>query len=248
MADLEIDVRVVGFGRYHLPRWAATGLLFALPVCLTVILVILRTLAAHDVRGDGRYVAMYGLMGAAWVGMIPGVLPTGISTRDDFLERRNASAAYAVLGLMLGSTFCYAGGNIGDGPGWWVVVFSAFLANGVLALLWGMANQFAPVVERITVDRDPAMGARAGGFFAGSGLVLGRAVAGDWVSLGATVQDFVRTGWPVLLLWMVFVLTERWAKPRYKPHEYMTTTRGLLPALFYLLAGMLIVLAQGPVQ
>ncbi|MGZ8921521.1 MAG: hypothetical protein ACXW3L_11090, partial [Limisphaerales bacterium] len=93
--------RVLRFSAHGLPRAASTGLIFALPACLMIVFWILRNLASHDMREDGRYIAMYGFMGAAWIGLAPALFLPGISMRDDFLERRNSSAAIALLGFML---------------------------------------------------------------------------------------------------------------------------------------------------
>ena len=48
----------------------------------------------------------------------------------------NAAAAMATAGATIGVTLSYAGGNIGDGPGWWVVVFSAAIATAGLFACW----------------------------------------------------------------------------------------------------------------
>lgn len=241
-------IRIMRFNAYGLPRASANGLLFALPICLLIVFWILRTLASHDVRGDGRYIAMYGFMGAAWIGMAPAFFLPGISVRDDFLERRNSSAAIAILGYMLASTFCFSGGNIGDGPGWWVVVFCALLANLTLMLLWTIANWFTHVADHITIDRDPAIGLRVAGFFVGCGLILGRAVAGDWHSLDATLRDFMVKAWPVLILLTVLIFGERLTKPRYHRDEQALVTRGLFPAMFYITFGLIAVLLQGAIE
>lgn len=248
IAWIVLYVQSLRFGRPGLPRGPANALLFALPACLVLVLFILRTLASHDVRDDGRYIAMYGLMGAAWAALAPGLFLPGISLRDDFFERRNSSAALAAIGFMLGSTFCFSGGNVGDGPGWWVVVFCAVIANGALGLLWVFANVFAPLADRIVVDRDPAAGLRIGGFFAGAGLVLGRAVAGDWASLEATLRDFALRAWPVWFLLAFLVVTERLLKPRYRPEEQELLARGWMPALVHVGIGLAAVLAQGRIE
>ena len=247
-AWLSIFVRSLRFSRYDLPRASTNALLFALPVCLMIVLFILRTLASHDVREDNRYIAMYGLMGAAWIGLAPALFLPGISLRDDFFERRNSAAAITVVGHMLGATFCFAGGNIGDGPGWWVVVFCAIIANATLALLWFIANQFTHIADHITIDRDPAIALRAAGFFIGAGLILGRAVAGDWISLDATLRDFAIKAWPALLLLLLLALAERWAKPRFHRDEQALLARGLFPAMLYITLGLVVVLAQGQIE
>src|SRR4029453_10538043 len=147
--------------------------------------------SAHDVRDDPTYLFMYVLLGAAWVGVWIRLLAmTGVSKRDDVVERSNSSAALAVAGATLGITLCYAGGNIGDGPGWWVVVFSAALATLALFAAWLLLGFASGVSDAVTVDRDPAAGLRLAAFLIGCGLILGRAVAGDWESAAATVREF----------------------------------------------------------
>lgn len=247
-AWVSIYTRTLRFSRYDLPRAPVNALLFSLPICLMLIFLILRTLASHDVREDYRYIAMYGFMGGAWISLAPAFFLPGISLRDDFFERRNASAAIALLGHMLGSAFCFSGGNIGDGPGWWVVVFCAIIANSTLALVWVVANQFTPIADAITIERDPAIGLRVAGFFAGAGLILGRAVAGDWISLDATLRDFAVKAWPVLVLLLVLIIAERSARPRFLPHQQALITRGVLPAILYLLLGLVVVAAQGRIE
>jgi uncharacterized membrane protein YjfL (UPF0719 family) len=248
LAWMGLYLRSLRFSPHGLPRAPLNALLFALPACLGLVMLILRTMASHDVQNDGRYIAMYGFMGGAWIAIAPGVFLPGLSLRDDFFERRNTAAVLAVLGHMLGSTFCFSGGNIGDGPGWWVVVFCAALANATLAVLWVLANMLAPMAERISVDRDPAIGLRAAGFFVGTGLILGRAVAGDWISAEATVRDFALRAWPALMLLVLLVLSERGARPRFRRSEIALFSRGVIPAVAYAGLGLAVVLAQGRIE
>src|SRR5688572_22890913 len=172
------------------------------PLLAAVLLfIVLRRFASHDVRDSGTYLAFYLVLGAAWVGVAARLLPwLGVSPRLDALERRNAAAAVVVAGAVVGLTLAFAGGNVGDGPGWWVVVFAAGLATVGLLGGWGLVQSVAGVAESVTVERDVAAGVRLAGLLTAAGLVLGRAAAGDWVSAGATVRDFVRVGWPVVIL------------------------------------------------
>ena len=134
--------------------------------------------------------------------------------------------------MLAGSGACYAGGNVGEGPGWWVVVFSAGLALGGMFTCWLFLNAFAPVMEQITVDRDVATGIRAGGFFVAQGLLFGRAVAGDWQSVGGTILDFILHAWPALLVLGLATGLEHGA--RLSPaHPYGDPLRaGYAPAAF----------------
>lgn len=176
--------------------------LLAAPILCGVLLwYVLRYLASFDVRDSATYQLFYLAMGAAWVAAtIRMTTLFGISFRDDALERRNPAAAAAIAGTMVGLTACFAGGNIGDGPGWWVVVYCGALATGTLVIFWALLERLGRLAEAITVDRDLATGIRLGAFLAAAGLMLGRAVAGDWHSVGATNVDFVRLAWPAALL------------------------------------------------
>jgi uncharacterized membrane protein YjfL (UPF0719 family) len=211
--------------------WALLGLT---PIaCLGLLLLVLRTLASHDVRDDPRYLALYTALGAAWVAASMMLMPiVGLHVRDDVHERGNPAAAYAAAGALVGLTLAFSGGNIGDGPGWWVVIFTAGLATGALYLVWGLL-ELAHVSEHVTVERDSAAGVRLAGFLTAAGLVLGRAVAGDWVSAGATVADFARVGSAALALVAIAFPIERYGRPT-PAHPARPVVRwGVLPALVY---------------
>lgn len=210
-------LRVVArFGR--LPR--ARRILEFLPLAGAGLLwLVLKRYASHDVRDDPTYLLFYLVMGAAWVAVAIRFLPlAGLSVRDDVIERDNPAVALAVSGALPAMTLCFAGGNIGDGPGWWVVVFSAALATGGLLGLWAVAARFCHWADRLTIDRDAASGVRAAGFFLGVGLILGRAVAGDWESASATVVDFLKVASLAIPLAVVAPVVERMTLLRMSGH------------------------------
>ena len=226
---------------------AGRPLLYIAPLlCVLILAGVLLTLSASDVRDAPRYVALYMVLGAAWIVVAAQSLPlVGLSAHDDVAERRNPAAACAIAGALIGITLCYAGGNIGNGPGWWVVVFSAALATGALLLLAMALEALTGISDAVTIDRDVAAGLRVGGFFVACGLVLGRAVAGDWVSTGATVRDFAWAGWPVLLLVAAAVTIERFARPTVQRPVPPTLSHGTVPALIMILAAVLHVARLG---
>jgi uncharacterized membrane protein YjfL (UPF0719 family) len=200
-----------------------------------ILYAILKRFSSFDVREDPVYLTFYMILGAAWVGAAAWLLPyLGLSARDDVIERANPAVAQAIGGALLGLTLGYAGANIGDGPGWWVVVFSAFLATAALLLLWVLLDKATGLADTLTIDRDLAAGLRAVGFFAGAGLILGRAVAGDWTSAADTAADFAWAGWPALLLWAVAVFLEKRLRPNPEQPQPPIVTHGLAPLLLYL--------------
>ena len=221
-------------------RFAGPGtgrlLLYLAPlVAAALLFLVLRTVSAHDVRDDPRYLAFYLVLGAAWIGVGIRSLPlAGVSARDDVVERGNVSAATVVAGAMLAITLCYAGGNIGDGPGWWVVVFSAGLSTLGLFVAWMLLEALSSVSESVTIERDVAAGVRLAAFLVAAGLILGRSVGGDWISAEATVADFAAAAWPALILVAVAALLERWLRPTPDNPRPSVSAYGLIPALLYL--------------
>jgi uncharacterized membrane protein YjfL (UPF0719 family) len=239
------DLLTVARGRSgSLGRLILSGVPF---VCALVLFQVLRRFASSDVRDDEIYLGFYLILGAAWVGLGTTALALcDLSVRDDVVERANRAAVPALAGGLLAITFCFAGGNIGDGPGWWVVVFCGLLSTGTLLLAWKLLNRLTQAADAVTVDRDVAAGVRVAGFFIGAGLILGRAVAGDWKSAGATLFDFGRTGWPVILLLAVAVLIERRLRPSPEIPERPVLIGGVLPFLVYTGIGVAALEQAGP--
>ncbi len=159
--------------------------------------------SSTDVRDDVGYLAFYLVLGAGWVGAVRWAIPLmGVSPRDDVLDRSNPAALWVILGALAGITCCYAGGNVGNGPGPEVVIFSALLATAALFFAWSLLSLFvAPdLLDQITIDRDSAVGRRLAGFLTGTGIIFGYSVAGDWTGMENTVKDFALYGSPALAL------------------------------------------------
>ena len=216
-------------------------------VAFLLVFAVLKFWASADVRDSPTYLLFYLVLGGAWTGFAAR-LPIrwlGLSARDDALERANAPAAIAIGGAIVGVALCYAGGNIGDGPGWWVVLFCMLLSTAAFAVLWLVLEKLGRLSETITVHRDPAAGVRAAGFFIGLGAILGRSVAGNWISAGATVRDFAVHGWPALALTFVAVVVERVCRPTPARPFLPVATYGVAPSLFFVAAGAAAVLERG---
>lgn len=164
------------------------------------VVYVLRTMAASDVREANQYVLLYTLLASVWVFGSARLLTTiGVSFRDDALERRNPAAAILVMSAMGAQAAIYAGANVGDGPGWWVVLITGGLATFAWLMMWLAVEGTCHAAERVTVDRDVPAAIRYGGYMLASGLVCARGAAGDWVSLEETVADFVVV-WPALAI------------------------------------------------
>ncbi|HKV98686.1 MAG TPA: hypothetical protein VJN96_02620 [Vicinamibacterales bacterium] len=228
-------------------RRGVWSLVAAAIASLAIVVAVLFTWSASDVRNDSAYLAMYTLLGLAWlrIGELFFVL-AGVSSRDDVVERGNAAAVPAIGGALIAIACCYAGGNVGEGPGWWVVVFSAALSSAALVVVWIVYDQATGIFETVTIDRDRAAGIRLGGFLVACGLVLGRAVAGNWVDVGQTIADFARVAWAVPVLFGAAIAIERTAQPTPQRPDVPVTAFGVAPAAVFIIAAAAYVVWLGP--
>jgi hypothetical protein len=236
-----VNVRQLSGRRKHIGALASV-----LGACALVLGSILLFLSAPDVRNAPEYLVMYWMLGLAWIrGCEFLFVYAGMSVRDDVVERTNPAALPALGGALLGAMLCFAAGNVGSGPGWWVVVFSAGLATLGLAGTWLLVESIAHPGESVTIDRDLAAGIRLGGLLLASGLILGRAVAGDWYSMEATVRDFAHFAWAVVPLAGAAMLIETLARPTVERPRPSAALAGALPALIYILFAVALVVTAG---
>jgi len=227
--------RVGSIGALKPGRSSLTAVVALLIALSGLLLAVLLTLAADDVRHAPQYVFMYFVLGLAWLHVTMQFYPMlGLHPRDDVFERGNRAAQLAWMGAMTGVALCYAGGNIGNGPGWWVVVFAAALATGALVAVWFVLGAWAGLADAVAIDRDRAAGLRLGGALTACGLIFGTAVAGDWVSAPATVADFVMRAWPAVLVVVIALVVERGVRPRPEQPRGPFVASGIAPALLYL--------------
>ncbi len=226
-----------------------------LPV-LSFILIIftLRFLASFDVVNDFFYIIFYVLFGFAWVfyGIKLVFSFFDLSWVDDAVNLRNKAALFSITGAFLGLVLIYCGANIGDGPGWWCVLFAGGLGLIAWFLLGIAINSFTQVFERISVERDIYSGIRFGFYLLASGLILGRASAGDWTSFSSTIVEFF-VGWPAIILALLAGLIERYyirkANSRERVHSnplFGSILWGILYLFFAVFSIMLYPLVENP--
>jgi hypothetical protein len=227
-------------------RGLALAAIGAVALAGVVLYLILKTLAAHDVRDDSRYVAFYLIMGAAWVGSVVSAFPLlGLNARDDVAERSNVAATVLFAGATLGAMLAFAQANIGDGPGWWCVVFAAALSTGAWVLAWAILEKTAHVSESVTVDRDVATAVRVGVLLAALGLLCGRGAAGDWTSAEQTVIEFA-AAWPAIPLLVAGAFIERKLRPAALGHFGSIALHSIGPVILYGVGAFAGMVAVGP--
>ncbi len=202
--------------RAWLPKQSAKVMLFLkfLPLGTgALVLLLLNTLAASDVRSSGLYILLYLLFWFVWIELGMKMISAffDLSWIDDVVHLGNRAALFPVVSGFLSISAIYAAANIGEGPGWWCVLVAGFLGVASWFILGLILRVTTGVFERITVDRDINAGLRVGAYLLASGLILGRASAGDWTSFEKTLQEF-QIGWPVLILTALAIVVELQAK------------------------------------
>jgi len=252
-----IAIVVGGFswGRWYGPLLTVTPLasprrvrtpLYLVPIfCFTVVFLVLLFLASPDVRNDTSYIIAYLCLSIGWLGGATLVFPLlGVSARDDVIERNNHSALWTLAGALISVTLCFAGANIGSGPGPEVVFFCAILATCSLFFQWFILEAISAPSDAITVERDENAGIRLAGFLVGTGLLLGGAVAGDWASAHQTLLDFCFRAWPSIVLLAIAAILERVYRRRTEPAGQCDRgTFGI--ASLYILSSAVWVVARG---
>ncbi|MFO0874658.1 MAG: hypothetical protein U0575_11910 [Phycisphaerales bacterium] len=202
----------------------------------TILLVLVRW-SASDVRGSAGWILYYLVLGIAWLGAATRLLPlVGLQPRDDVLERRNPAAMIAVAGAIEAFALCYAGGNIGDGPGWWVVVFSAGLATATLLIALLVLAALGGADARIAIDRDQGAGVRYAALCIASGLLLGRGAAGTWHGVDGALHDFSFAAWPIAIIVAIEIVASRVPR-RIEPREH-PGVGGVAPVLALVYVGV----------
>jgi hypothetical protein len=114
-----------------------------------VLFYVLLNFAASDVKPDAKYVVLYLVMGYAFAAVNTIALRLYGWKVPDMFERRNRAAHTLFYTATLASVCAYAGANIGDGPGFYVVIYCAALAHlGLYTLVVVHASSIAIAVSR----------------------------------------------------------------------------------------------------
>ncbi|MCC7389984.1 MAG: hypothetical protein IT431_14580 [Phycisphaerales bacterium] len=228
------------------PAGARAPLFLTPPLAAAALFAILRTYAASDVTDSPVYLAFYMVLGAGWVAAATILFPLyGLRPAVDVAQRRNPAAGVLAAGAVLGLTLAFAGANIGDGPGWWVVAFCALLATSGLFLAWGLVDWGAGVTDMVTIDRDPTAAIRLAALLVAVGAIQGRAVAGDWLSTANALNDWLDLGWPALVLVIMEIVVGRVHAAAARRERPPIAVLGLPPAAIYLAGAAAYILTLG---
>jgi uncharacterized membrane protein YjfL (UPF0719 family) len=227
-------------------RWTRTAVLLTPVAALIVLYFVLAVWSAADVRTDGRYIALFMLVGCCALGVTLLLEPLlGISLRLDVVEASNPAAAIATSGAMLGAILAFAGSNVGEGPTIWTTIGPAAIALGSFFALWLLVELASRVSEAITVERDVASGWRLAGLLAANGLLLGRAMAGNWESFDSTLHDFAHQAWFALVLSVAAAIAQRVLRPTRSIPRPAVFATGVIPAAVMVAVAVLRVIYLG---
>ena len=229
-----------------IPRHAVATRIAAGVWPLALLFALYETLiwgAAREVRTEGDYILLFLSLGAVWISGLSWASGwLGIHPLDDMIERKNVAAAIAVGGTVSGGMIVFAGANLGEGSTIWMTIEPALMATAFALALWGAHHMLSGAADAITLDRDVASAIRFAGMTLGTGLIIGRAAAGDYVSADATARDLFVQGSPAFLLMGLNALIQRWLRPTKELSRPPVFTRGLLPGVVCLGLGTAAVL------
>lgn len=186
------------------------NLLIITPIILLIMFIYTTTsIAASDVVSDPYYIFYYILLGFLFIAVVTFLLSLalGISWIDDALNNGNIAATLFLVSSLLGLGLIYSGSNIGEGPGWWTVVFASGLGVIAFFLIMKILEKTTNVITKITHDRNIWLSVRISFLVIGISLILAKASSGNWTSFEHTVIEFF-IFWPALVLLLIGIVFE----------------------------------------
>ena len=221
----------------------ATWYFFLLPVIVFIIFFItVKFLASFDVVDSFIFKLFYIILGYPWIhfSLMLFSLLLDLSWKDDIINLNNKASLYAISGAYLATSLIYAGANVGDGPGFWCVFASCGTGLFLFILITYIIQKITGVIDEITIGRDKNAGIRMGLYFIASGIILGRAAAGDWISFEQTILDFW-VAWPLIVISIIVIFVELY----YKNKEYQDDIEitSVLIGLFYIVLVIVVLFA-----
>ncbi|HKA06985.1 MAG TPA: hypothetical protein VKD71_06980 [Gemmataceae bacterium] len=197
------------------PRVRRAVLVLCFVVCLGIALAALLTVADPRVRESPGYIVLFMGVELTALAVVTEVgLLIGLNALDDAVRRPNTAAVWATGGLWLGTSIAVAGANVGRGDTIGTTLGPLVLAVITILILWAVFSLATGGMRSVTLGRDEPSGIRLAALFVAWGIILGRAVAGDWESTDGMWNDFVNQGRPVVLFLAVAIVVERLVRPR----------------------------------
>jgi hypothetical protein len=233
---------IIGLIRWYAPlvrqRKLAVPHRYLLTFALLPLVAIVPTYAVLQTIADPVYVVghidyilLFLTGGVAWLmWWTRGLVLLGIETPVEAVANRNLASVFVIVGGMLGIGCVYAGSNIGGGPTIWTTLLPALVATLTLFALGGILERFTDTADAVAIDRDVATAVRTGTLFACVGVILGRAMGGDWSTWSETFMTFAVLAWPALMLTLGTAFANRFAAPTPQRPVPGVVAWGVVPA------------------
>ena len=192
----------------------ARNILRILPVVSSAImLVTLCTLAAPSVVENPFWIFYYLVIGFVWI--FPAMSLTfrcfDLSWRDDVINKTQTQpAVLPVAGSVIGITLIYSGANIGDGPGWWCVIYAAGMGTVMWFILGHIIQKTTDVFSTVTIGRDKPCAIRMFAYLSASGLALAHASSGDSISFYIDIIEIAVTSLTAIPIAVLAILVEKY--------------------------------------
>jgi hypothetical protein len=210
---------------------------------LAILEVVLVNYADIAVRSDWRYQGFFLLYGIVWLNSALAISSFfRLSLNQDIIERNNPAAVVGLAGVLASFLIVYGGGNVGSGATVSTTFISTILGTVALTLCWFFIEVIASPVNSVTVDRDLSSAYRLSGALVGIALIFGRAVAGDWVSYEATINDLYLKGWAAIVLVVAAIAMQIRFRPTPENPHPSVIKYGIVPALI-VIAGAIVYIA-----
>jgi hypothetical protein len=204
------------------PKGRNSGARFTLglmPIfALSAMTAILTTVADPTVAESPFWVFYYILVGFAWLQCAFHFVFRcfDLSWIDDVVNKNRAEPALLpVIGCFFGLTLIYSGANIGEGPGWWCVIY-AVAAGTIMWFFYGhILHKTTDVFSTITISRDLPCAIRMGAYLLASGAILAYASAGDSVSPAIDIINIFACSLAAIPLMILAIIVEKhYAEPK----------------------------------
>lgn len=188
---------------------AVAGYLFGVIWTITVLLGTL----SYDLVLDVRNVLIYGGIGIVLltvVAMGTCRIFLGMGMQEQ-LAAHNVAAAIVVAGVYIATSLTYSGGLVGEGGGFWIMLL--FFLFGQLALL-GITYAFRWLTHyddvREIASGNVAAALALAGLLIAVGLIVRRAVAGDYLGFLPSLGSFLLALVVAIVLYPVRQVVVQW--------------------------------------
>jgi hypothetical protein len=182
-------------------------------VAFVIMATILSTVAAPSVTSSPGWILFYIVVGFGWIQCVLHLVFRcfDLSWIDDVVGKNHTEPALLpVIGSLSGITLIYAGSNIGDGPGWWCVIYASAIATLVWFILGHIIQKTTDAFSTITIGRDLPCAIRMGAYLLASGAILAYAAAGDSIDVTTDIVNIAICSLTAIPLAILAIFVERY--------------------------------------